>query len=107
MCALNRSVSPPPAPAGLAAKQANKHQLRTEATKKKLLAAAYQIFTRDGFEAARIEEIAAVAGFTRGAYYAHFESKTDIFFALLEEKVAESRERVAAILSTAETPEGR
>ena len=85
----------------------NKHQLRTEATKKKLIEAAYEVFTRDGFEAARIEDIAALAGFTRGAYYAHFESKTDIFFALLEEKASAARERLSAVLERCQTSEER
>jgi AcrR family transcriptional regulator len=62
----------------------NKHQQKTEATKQKLLRAARRIFTQDGFEAARISDIALEAGYTRGAFYAHFESKEDLFFALLE-----------------------
>ena len=62
----------------------NKHQIRTEATTRKLLDAAYRVFTRDGFEAAKIEEIAEMAGFSRGAFYAHYASKIDLFFALLE-----------------------
>ena len=60
---------------------------RTEATRRKLLEAAEQIFARDGYEAARLEDIAAPAGYTRGAFYANFESKEDIFFALLEQWV--------------------
>jgi AcrR family transcriptional regulator len=66
---------------------------RVEATRRKLLAAAARIFVRDGFEAARLEDIAARAGYTRGAFYANFESKEDLFLALLElwigERVAE------------------
>lgn len=61
----------------------NKHQLRTEATTQKLLDAASTVFARDGFEAARIEDIAAEAGFTRGAFYAHYNTKSDLFFDLL------------------------
>ena len=49
--------------------------------------AAEQTFARDGYEAARLEDIAARAGYTRGAFYANFESKEDIFFALLEQWV--------------------
>jgi AcrR family transcriptional regulator len=85
----------------------NKHQLRTEATKKKLIEAAYTVFTRDGFEAARIEDIAALAGFTRGAYYAHFESKHDIFFALLEEKAAKAKQKLHAALTRCSGPKER
>ncbi len=70
---------------------------RTEATRGKLLAAAKQIFAKDGFEAARLEDIAASAGYTRGAFYSNFESKEDIFFALLEEWV---RERIESITTT-------
>src|SRR5258708_12782333 len=57
---------------------------RTEATRRKLLAAAERIFARDGFEAARLEDIAAGAGYTRGAFYANFGGKEQIFFPLLE-----------------------
>ena len=71
---------------------------RTEATRRKLLAAAKRIFARDGFEAARLEDIAAGAGYTRGAFYANFESKEDIFFALLDEWVGERIESVRAAL---------
>jgi AcrR family transcriptional regulator len=63
----------------------NKHQQRTEETRRKLLAAALRIFSRDGFEAARIEDIAAESGHTRGAFYANFDTKEDLFFALIEE----------------------
>ena len=52
---------------------------RTAATRRKLLLAAEQTFARDGYEAARLEDIAARAGYTRGAFYANFESKEDIF----------------------------
>jgi AcrR family transcriptional regulator len=84
--------------------ETNKHQLRTEATKKKLIEAAFTVFTRDGFEASRIEDIAAIAGFTRGAYYAHFESKSDIFFALLEEKSSKAKQKLSAVLTRCGSP---
>src|SRR5579872_6765002 len=60
----------------------SRQQLRTETTRRKLLGAAERIFARSGFEAARLEDIAALAGYTRGAFYANFEGKEDIFFAL-------------------------
>ncbi len=62
----------------------SRQRARTEATRRKLLEAAENIFARDGFEAARLEDIAASAGYTRGAFYANFDGKEDIFFALLE-----------------------
>ena len=77
---------------------------RTAATKRKLLAAAKRIFAQDGFEAARLEDIAAGAGYTRGAFYANFESKEDIFFALLEEWVQERIDSVTAALRRHKDP---
>jgi AcrR family transcriptional regulator len=71
---------------------------RTAATRRKLLDAAKRIFARDGFEAARLEDIAAQAGYTRGAFYANFNSKEDIFFALFEEWVSERIEFVTTAM---------
>jgi AcrR family transcriptional regulator len=71
---------------------------RTRATRRKLLDAAKRIFAKDGFEAARLEDIAAGAGYTRGAFYANFKSKEDIFFALFEEWVGERIESVTKAL---------
>jgi AcrR family transcriptional regulator len=56
--------------------------LRSERTRMALLHAAETIFVRDGFEASRIEDIAAAAGRSRGAFYANFDSKTEVFLAL-------------------------
>jgi len=89
----------PPAP--------SRQQVRTEATQSKLLAAAEHIFARDGFEAARLEDIAAAAGYTRGALYAHFEDKEDIFFALQELWVAERIGEVATLLEEYAMPAER
>lgn len=62
---------------------------RTAATRRKLIASAARLFARDGFEAARLEDIAAAAGYTRGALYANFRDKEDLFFALLEDWIGE------------------
>lgn len=56
--------------------------LKAERTREELLRAAEMIFARDGFEASRIEDIAAEAGRSRGAFYANFASKTEVFLAL-------------------------
>jgi AcrR family transcriptional regulator len=82
--------------ASVAAQTRTRQAERTRATRRKLLDAAKQIFARQGFEAARLEDIAAGAGYTRGAFYANFKSKEDIFFALFEEWV---RERIDSFTS--------
>jgi AcrR family transcriptional regulator len=65
----------------------NKHQARTEETQVKILDAAEAIFSEQGFEKAQLEEVAARAGYTRGAIYAHYSSKEDLFLALMEHRV--------------------
>ena len=56
-------------------KKVNKHELKTRETRELLLQAAKTVFVRDGYEGAELGEIAALAGRTKGAIYAQFESK--------------------------------
>jgi AcrR family transcriptional regulator len=53
-------------------------------TRQKLLESATRVFAKKGFAAATIEEIAERAGYTRGAFYAHFADKGDVFMTILE-----------------------
>lgn len=92
---LNRDVRPMRIEAG----SRNKHQLKTDEMRRKLLKSARKIFAKDGFEAARLEDIAKDAGHTRGAFYAHFSSKEDLFFALLEQQICRHFEKVQALLN--------
>jgi AcrR family transcriptional regulator len=60
-------------------------QQRALATRRLLLCSARAVFAREGFQHARIEDIAAKAGKTRGAFYANFKDKEDVFFAIFEQ----------------------
>jgi AcrR family transcriptional regulator len=85
----------------------SRQKARTAATREKLLEAAERIFAKEGFEAARLEDIAVSAGYTRGAFYANFESKEDIFFALLEHWIGGRIEQINSLLRQHKTPERR
>lgn len=87
-------------------KTANKHELRTRETRALLLQAAETIFARDGYEGAELGEIATLAGRTKGAIYAQFKSKEDIFLALIEDRANCHRARMQKILSRSTTLEG-
>jgi AcrR family transcriptional regulator len=89
------------------ARRGSRQQARTDATRRKLLAAAEKIFARSGYEAARLEDIATMAGYTRGAFYANFESKEDIFFALLEDWISEKLRSITSLLARYETRKER
>jgi AcrR family transcriptional regulator len=84
-----------------------KKQNRALVTRQHLTAAARQVFARGGFELARVEDIAAAAGKTRGAFYANFKDKEDVFFAIFEEDLARDRERVSLRLNDASSSAGR
>src|SRR5271168_4284467 len=86
---------------------ASRQQARRDATRRKLQLAAEKIFARDGYEAARLEDIAARAGYTRGAFYANFASKEDIFFALLEQTVGRRIAEVNELLGRHDNPQQR
>ncbi|MEM7409595.1 MAG: TetR/AcrR family transcriptional regulator [Myxococcota bacterium] len=58
-----------------------------ERTRERILASAARLFRRKGFDAAGIDEIMAGAGLTRGGFYAHFQSKADLFAAVLGEEL--------------------
>jgi AcrR family transcriptional regulator len=62
---------------------------KREANRARILAAARKVFGVRGFHAATIEEIAEEAGLSNGAIYYNFESKGDLFLALLEERANE------------------
>ena len=83
----------------------NKHELRTRETRELLLQAAEKIFVRDGFEAAELGEIAALAGRTKGAIYGQFKSKEDIFLALVELRTARSRAQMRELLAVSTSVE--
>jgi AcrR family transcriptional regulator len=67
---------------------------RRELTRRSLLEAAAAVFAREGFHAASLDEVAAAAGFTKGAVYSNFKSKEDLFLALLDDRLEEN---VAAV----------
>jgi AcrR family transcriptional regulator len=85
----------------------NKHQRQSAATRRALIDSARRIFARDGFEACRIEDVAAATGHTRGAFYAHFDSKEDLFFALLEQEAERRVAQIRAALARCRTPAER
>ncbi|HEY1731890.1 MAG TPA: TetR/AcrR family transcriptional regulator [Terriglobales bacterium] len=85
----------------------SRHQERSDATRARLIRAAEKIFARDGFEAAKLQEIAADAGYTRGAFYANFASKEDLFFALLEGEVSSRINTVEQMTRSVQDPEAK
>ncbi len=72
---------------------AGKTREEAEKTRSRILDAAFDVFTRKGYVRTTLNDIAAVAGVTRGAIYWHFKDKFELFKALSEEIEAEASVR--------------
>jgi AcrR family transcriptional regulator len=57
---------------------------RRQATRDRLLDAAFEVFAEQGVHASTVEQIVERAGFTRGAFYSNFTTKEELFVALME-----------------------
>jgi AcrR family transcriptional regulator len=80
------STTRPPAnqPAAKAAAPTRVRRLRRAERREQLLAAATQAFARGGFAATSLDDIAQAAGISRVLLYRHFDSKTDLYLAVLD-----------------------
>jgi len=65
-----------------------------------ILRAAMDVFSEKGYYAAKLEDITAHAGLSKGSIYNHFENKKDLFFSVIEwgeyqlfHQIAETRKR--------------
>ncbi|MDZ8170842.1 TetR/AcrR family transcriptional regulator [Microbacterium xanthum] len=55
-----------------------------EATRARLLRAAYEVFAEVGLDKATVETICARARFSRGAFYSNFRTKDELFLELID-----------------------
>jgi AcrR family transcriptional regulator len=81
-----------------------KWRRRSEARPGEIVQAAFEVFAEKGFAAAKLDEIAAKAGISKGALYLYFETKEDIFRAVVREAVAPNLDMVEAMLAQATIP---
>src|SRR5215203_5595067 len=74
----------------------NKQDLRSEATRQRLIAAARTMFAERGYAGVGTEEIVQAAGVTRGALYHQFRDKADLFAAVAEGAQAEVAHQITS-----------
>lgn len=75
---------------------APRHQRRKEARPAEIMAAALKLFSERGFAATRLEDVADAAGVSKATIYLYFDSKADLFKAMI-------RDIAAVRISAAET----
>lgn len=77
---------------------------RKEARPGEIVEAALACFAERGFAATRLDDIAARAGVTKGTLYLYFQSKDDLFKAVVREALIPNLERFEALAAATRTP---
>ncbi len=77
---------------------------RQATTRAALLRSASRSICEHGLHGASIDRIATQAGYTKGAFYANFASKEELFLVVLDEKFAAELERLEAAMAGAGEP---
>jgi len=83
-----------------------KWQRRKETRPADIVAAALEVFGEKGFAAARIEEIARRAGVSKGTVYLYFETKEDIFRAVVHDAIIPNIDEIEAMVLGLDLPLG-
>jgi AcrR family transcriptional regulator len=80
-----------------------KREQKKALQRRRILDAAREVFFRDGFATANLDEVASIAEVAKGTLYRHFDSKADLYVAVLSHngQVFEERMREAAQRATA------
>jgi AcrR family transcriptional regulator len=73
---------------------------RRQQTREHLLRAAARVFADRGYHGASLDEVATVAGFTKGAVYSNFKNKEDLFLALFKENYDREMDALEETLET-------
>lgn len=71
-----------------------KQEERRARTIERLVLAAGRVIAEGGYERTTLETIASGAGVSKGAVYAHFDSKLDLFLLVVDSELAEADRRV-------------
>ena len=77
---------------------------RKDARPSELTAAALELFVEKGFAATRLEDVAARAGVSKGTLYLYFDSKEELFKAVVRESILPNIARVEGLLAHYEGP---
>lgn len=74
-------------------------QTRMERTRGTIVAAAADVFLRDGFLGASMDDVAATAGVSKQTVYSHFQSKEELFLAVIRGMVGTAADQVQGDVS--------
>jgi AcrR family transcriptional regulator len=95
----SREVAPDPRRSPSPGREEKKAEVR-----RRILEAAKEIFFRDGFMDANLDEIAELAGVAKGTLYRYFDNKAQIYLAVLSRKARRFEKKLQDALDPQATP---
>ena len=81
-----------------------KFQRRKEERPAEIMAAGLTVFAEKGFAATRLEEVAEAAGVSKATIYLYFESKAELFAAIVREIATPRFDEIERLLETYDGP---
>jgi AcrR family transcriptional regulator len=78
-----KTAAPPNGDSNSAGDNVRRRAEKKQALRQKILEAARDVFFRDGFMAANLDEVAQRAGVAKGTLYRYFESKAELYVEVL------------------------
>ena len=86
---------------------ARRWRRRKDARPAEIVEAALEVFAERGFSAARLDDVAARAGISKGTLYLYFPSKEELFKAVVRQALLPNLARVERLLRDASRDRGR
>jgi AcrR family transcriptional regulator len=78
-------------------------QVRAEATRRRIIAAAVELFDEDGYSATSLGKIIRRANVTSGAFYYHFASKEEVAIAIIDQVTQQTSDLRQEFVGTPES----
>jgi AcrR family transcriptional regulator len=85
-------------------RKAGRRQEYSASTKRALVEAALERFSRQGYAGTSLDEIVSAARVTKGALYHHFKGKQDLFEAAFMDVEAQASDRISASIRSIRDP---
>jgi TetR/AcrR family transcriptional repressor of uid operon len=67
--------------------------------REKIIKAAIDAFSKNGFDRTRMDDVAKTADLSKGTIYLHFKSKEDLFYAICENNLAEAKQQISIMFA--------
>ena len=67
--------------------------------REKIIKAAIDAFSKYGFDRTRMDDVAKTADLSKGTIYLHFKSKEELFYAICENNLAETKRQISTVFA--------